>query len=206
MAASVLGRLLAAVAGVYAGAGLALAQRAAVAAEAAAGQGAAAEQPSRLGLLRWLPAVEAAATTPAMQPVREAFLAYAPAAAWRQNPGYSAATMGEAFMDGYGYVEPLGPGRAVDCAELRIGLLVLGPQLLYPDHAHPAEEIYHVVAGSARWWREGEGWAVHGPGAMIHHPPGIRHAMETAGPPLLALYCWGGQVQPHARLTAKDAR
>lgn len=120
---------------------------------------------------------------------------------WLQNPNYSEASLGPGYVDRYGYVELVGPGRPIESADLLVGLLLLGPGMHYPDHAHPAEEIYHVVAGTAEWWREDEGWRRKGPGAVIHHVPMMRHAMRTADEPLLALYCWTGEVKTYATMT-----
>ena len=44
--------------------------------------------------------------------ILQAFLAIEPAADWLQNPNYTPATMGRRFMDGYAYVEFLGPTMA----------------------------------------------------------------------------------------------
>ena len=138
--------------------------------------------------------------------VAHAFAAVEPDADWLQNPNYTAAAIGQRFLDGYGYVEFLGPGHVFDCADLRIGLLLLAPGLTYPEHAHPAEEVYHAIAGTACWWRgDGEtGWREKPAGAMIHHPPNVRHATRTLDDPLLAIYCWGGQIGPHAALSGGD--
>jgi len=133
--------------------------------------------------------------------VADAFAAIEPHCDWLQNPNYSEASLGPGYVDRYGYVELVGPGRPVESADLLVGLLLLGPGMHYPDHAHPAEEIYHVVAGTAEWWREDEGWRRKGPGAVIHHVPMMRHAMRTADEPLLALYCWTGEVKTYATMT-----
>jgi len=113
--------------------------------------------------------------------------------------------MGPGYDDRYGYVELIGPGRPVESTDLLVGLLLLGPEMHYPDHAHPAEEIYHVVAGNAEWWREGEGWRMRPPGSVIHHTPMVRHAMRTSDEPLLALYCWTGNVEVYATMTETRA-
>lgn len=133
--------------------------------------------------------------------IAEAFAVIEPQADWLQNPNYSVASLGPGYVDRYGYVELVGPGRPVESADLLVGLLLLGPDMHYPDHAHPAEEIYHVVSGEADWWREDEGWRRKAPGTLIHHAPMVRHAMRTAGEPLLALYCWTGRVQVYATMT-----
>ncbi len=145
-------------------------------------------------------AVELARKGP-LAAIAEAFAAIEPEADWLQNPNYSVASLGPGYVDRYGYVELVGPGRPVESADLLVGLLLLGPGMDYPDHAHPAEEVYHVIAGQADWWREDEGWRQKAPGAVIHHAPMVRHAMRTAEEPLLALYCWTGRVQVYATMT-----
>lgn len=121
---------------------------------------------------------------------------------WRQNPNYGAANMGTAFMAGYGYVEFAGPKEALFHAPaIRLGLLVLGPGLHYPPHAHPAEEVYHPLTAGGRWRRGGEPWRDVAPGMAIHHPPMIEHETRAGSSTLLALYCWAGDTRTEARLT-----
>lgn len=139
--------------------------------------------------------------TPRTAPIVAQFAALAPEADWQQNPNYNIENSGRRFMENYGYVEFLGPGRRYERPELRVGLLLLGPGIAYADHHHPAEEVYHVLAGRGRWWRQGEDWQERPVGAAIHHAPWVRHAMATEDAPMLALYCWGGDIVPHATLT-----
>jgi quercetin dioxygenase-like cupin family protein len=123
---------------------------------------------------------------------------------WRQNPNYNASNMGAAFMAGYGYVEFAGPHDALfHAADIRVGLLVLGPGLHYPLHAHPAEEIYHPLTGDGLWRRGEEGWRALPAGEAIHHPPMIPHETKAADHTLLALYCWRGDTATEARLTLR---
>ena len=145
-------------------------------------------------------AVELAKQGPLAE-IADAFAAVEPGCDWLQNPNYSEASLGPGYVDRYGYVELVGPGRPIESGDLLVGLLLLGPDMHYPDHAHPAEEIYHVVAGTAEWWREDEGWRRKGPGTLIHHVPMMRHAMRTSAEPLLALYCWTGDVKTYAMMT-----
>jgi quercetin dioxygenase-like cupin family protein len=121
---------------------------------------------------------------------------------WRQNPNYTAANMGAAFMTGYGYVEFAGPKDALFHApSIRVGLLLLAPHLHYPPHAHPAEEIYHPLADSGLWRRGQEDWRKVPAGRAIHHPPMTVHETKAAGTTLLALYCWRGNTVTEAQLT-----
>jgi hypothetical protein len=127
----------------------------------------------------------------------------APLFRWRQNPNYTAETMGAAFMAGYGYVEFAGPKDALFHAlNIRVGLLLLGPRLHYPLHAHPAEEIYHPLTDGGLWRRGQEGWRAVPAGQAIHHLPMIAHETKAADRILLALYCWRGNTVTEAHLTA----
>src|SRR4029450_12427036 len=127
----------------------------------------------------------------------------APLLRWRQNPNYTIANMGAGFMAGYGYVEFAGPKDALFHApDIRVGLLLLGPRLHYPAHAHPAEEIYHPLTGDGLWRRGQEDWRTVPAGRAIHHPPMIVHETKAAESTLLALYCWRGNTATEAQLTA----
>jgi mannose-6-phosphate isomerase-like protein (cupin superfamily) len=155
----------------------------------------------RKPVCRFMPDVLRRAAASPLEGIAEAFAAVEPLSDWVQNPNYTAETMGRPFVDSYGYVELVGPGRPYPCREMLVGLLLLGPKTHYPDHAHAAEEVYHVVAGTAEWWREDGDWVRLPPGSAIHHPPRVRHATRTRDEPLLALYCWRGAIREPARLT-----
>ena len=121
---------------------------------------------------------------------------------WRQKPNYYAANMGPAFMAGYGYVEFVGPKDALFHApDIRVGLLLLGPRLHYPPHAHPAEEIYHPLTEGALWRRGQENWRTVPAGHAIHHPSLLPHETKSGESTLLALYCWHGNTVTEAQLT-----
>jgi len=73
--------------------------------------------------------------------------------------------------------------------EVFVGLVLQGPGCDYPSHVHKSEEVFWVAAGTADW-QKGDDWRVDGPGAVIHHPPGTRHATITRDEPLLMLFAW----------------
>jgi hypothetical protein len=121
---------------------------------------------------------------------------------WRQNPNYSTANMGAAFMAGYGYVELAGPKDALFHArDVRVGLLLLAPHVHYPLHAHPAEEIYHPLTDGGLWRRGREAWQTVPAGRAIHHLPMVAHETKAVDSTLLALYCWRGNTVTEAQLT-----
>ncbi len=146
-----------------------------------------------------LPALERVA--PTARPLASAIRDAAPGFHWRQNPNYSTANMGARFMGGYGYVEFAGPKEALFHAEaIRVGILLLGPGLHYPAHAHPAEEIYHPLTEGGEWRRGSEPWRRVPACAAIHHPPMLTHETRAGTGTLLALYCWCGDTATEARL------
>jgi quercetin dioxygenase-like cupin family protein len=159
---------------------------------------------SRKPVRRHMTAAIAAARGGPLRQLADAFMAIEPISDWLQNPNYTADTIGRAFLESYGYVELVGPGRPVESDAFLIGFLLLGPGTLYPYHGHQAAEVYHVVAGTAEWWREDQEWTTRPPGAAIAHAPGVRHAMRARDEPLLALYCWQGEIATAARLSKSD--
>lgn len=147
----------------------------------------------------------AALLAPALRAVADAPLAAAIEAAaplfrWRQNPNYTAESMGRDFMAGYGYVEFAGPKEALfRAADVRVGLLLLAAGVHYPLHAHPAEEVYHPLIGNGLWRRGEEPWRSVPAGVAIHHPPMTPHETKATDGTLLALYCWRGDTATEAR-------
>ena len=118
---------------------------------------------------------------------------------WRQNPSYA----GAEFLDGYAYCELLGPSGHWVHPRLALGLLLLGPEVTYPEHAHPAEEIYAVIAGRAQWRQADDVWRLRIPGEIVHHASMEPHAMRTTDEPLLAAYLWQDHLHEGARLLAR---
>jgi quercetin dioxygenase-like cupin family protein len=159
---------------------------------------------TRMPACRYLDTAYALATKGPLREIAEALRQAEPAIDWEQNPNYTVAVMGERFVDRYCYTEAVGIGRPFESREFLVGFILLGPELIYPDHWHPAVEVYHVLAGHAEWWREGHDWHVAPPGTMIYHAPHVRHAMRMRDEPLLALYCWGGDIAVRARLTRAE--
>ncbi len=156
--------------------------------------------PLCLPVCRYLDAALVSARNGPLRDIAAGFGAIAGRCTWVQNSNYVAQPPSASFLDRYGYVELVGPGRQISRADVRVGFLMLGPETDYPAHMHPAAEVYHVVSGDADWWHEGGDWHVERSGAAIHHPPHLPHATRTAGAPLLALYCWFGDIETEARL------
>ena len=91
------------------------------------------------------------------------------------------------------FCEFVGPKAAIRSDTMRLGLTLIGPHTHYPAHAHPAVELYYVIAGTARWATD-KADAKHAPGAYILHQSSQPHLMETGDEPLLSLYAWSGAI------------
>jgi mannose-6-phosphate isomerase-like protein (cupin superfamily) len=90
-----------------------------------------------------------------------------------------------------GWAEIIGPAAPFRSESICLGFTLIDPETLYPAHAHPAVELYYVVAGNAQWTAAGV-THTNPPGAFILHPSEVVHSMKTGGEPLLALYTWSG--------------
>ncbi len=115
---------------------------------------------------------------------------------WRQNASYT----DQRFLMGYAYCELLGPTGHLHHDTLSAGLLLLQPDLLYPEHSHPAVESYVVLSGRAQWCQGDAQWRTHAAGTLITHASMEVHAMHSGTEPLLAAYLWQGDLSQGARL------
>lgn len=138
--------------------------------------------------------------------VAEALLVLGPSLTWTQNPNYRRTPPSERFLDNYGYAVIAGP-RGGPPALLQhegcaLGVLLLGPETVYPCHHHPATEVY-VPLTAAEWWREQGPWRSEAAGTAIFHGSNVPHATRTSAQPLLAIYMWRGDLAIHARLISE---
>ncbi|PZM13006.1 dimethylsulfonioproprionate lyase family protein [Rhizobium tubonense] len=109
---------------------------------------------------------------------------------WGQT--YGAGDFGADFLERYGWVELFGTRGHFESGEMAGGFLMLGPEIVYPDHHHVAEEIYIPLTEGSLWSKDGGAFQPRTAGEIIHHPSDIRHAMQTRIEPLVAIYLWRG--------------
>ena len=93
--------------------------------------------------------------------------------AWRSGRKSDYRFAGRAFA-ARGYVTAVADYRLV-------------PEVRYPDHTHPPEELYLVLSDGDFRNAETE-WTKPGIGGLFHNPPGIVHAMRSTDKPLLAVW------------------
>jgi hypothetical protein len=117
--------------------------------------------------------------------LREALALLGARADWTRTAGYAG---DEALFAGYAHATLRG---SVD-DELVLGLVLLGPDVHYRAHHHPAEEWYLPLGGIR--WDHGDGWVDEPAGELVHHAPWQPHAMVTDDRPVLLAYLWSGEV------------
>ena len=158
----------------------------------AAGAGAPAilPEPTRHPLTEHLAAaIEAtAARFPALADALRPLFAELP---WRY--GYGARADLPGLENRMGWTEIVGPAAPFRNASVCLGLTFLAPDTHYPDHRHPAVELYRIVAGHPSWTVESETRRLSAPAEVLHRS-GARHAMASGGQALLAIYSWTGDV------------
>lgn len=95
----------------------------------------------------------------------------------------------------FAFAQVVGPGGALECENVSMGISLQGPDLLYPMHAHMADETYWIIGGDADWKIGVEPWFPVLPGDICVHPGGMRHAMQTNAMPLLTVWAWWTNIE-----------
>jgi hypothetical protein len=95
------------------------------------------------------------------------------------------------------FAELIGPRAPLTAPGCRAGFTLMAPETFYPLHAHPAIELYLVIAGHAQWTTPIAERIVP-PGEFVLHRSNQPHAMRTFEQPLLALYGWRGDIDTPA--------
>lgn len=148
--------------------------------------------PTSFPVIDHLPAaLEAAAQAPAKVARHAAALgALAPQLIWRRRPNVED---DPSFTAGHANSTIVGPGGIEDRSDVWVGISLLAPGVVYPDHRHPPEEIY-LVMSEGDWRQNDDQWHTPGQGGIVYNPPGIVHAMRAGRrTPLIATWClWSG--------------
>lgn len=106
--------------------------------------------------------------------------------AWWQRQ--DASQTGEPFASGHANATLIGSGGLEQNDRVWIGISLMAPNIDYPEHHHPPEEVY-LVQSPGQWQQRGGQWHEPGPGGLVHNSPGILHAMRSGDTPLLATWC-----------------
>lgn len=104
---------------------------------------------------------------------------------WARRKGASPENI--QFYEGHANTMLIGPGGLEQRDDVMVGMSLMAPNVLYPDHNHPPEEVYLALT-DGEWWNAEMAWTRPGPGGLIYNPPGILHAMRSGPKPFLALW------------------
>ena len=138
-------------------------------------------QPVRLPVCDWI--VPALATQDG--PLARSFARIEGQLSWGRRKTADPANL--AFWDGHANAVILGPGGLEERNDLWVGVTVMAPGVLYPDHDHAPAEVY-LPLSAGEWWNAEMPWTDPGHGGFIYNPPGILHAMRAGPTPFLALW------------------
>ncbi|MFM9847933.1 MAG: dimethylsulfonioproprionate lyase family protein [Hyphomicrobiaceae bacterium] len=147
------------------------------------------EPPPAWAHLHW--ALDSAAASPApAAALADALAIIEPQLCWERRPG-AERVLGN-FADGHANAIIVGDGGLEPRGDVRIGVSLLAPQVTYPDHRHPPEELYAVLSPGF-WRQDARPWHEPGPGGVVYNRPNVVHAMRSTDSPLLAIWClWTG--------------
>lgn len=109
---------------------------------------------------------------------------------WRYS--YARRVDAPSIENNIAFAEIVGPEAPFPSASVCLGLTLIGAETFYPAHAHPAIEVYYVLAGTATWTADGVSGRK-SPGSFLLHPSQVVHAIQTHREPLLAVYSWSGE-------------
>lgn len=109
---------------------------------------------------------------------------------------YAADPWSETFLPEFANGEGIGPDGALASDRMILGLFVLGPDTLYPAHAHPAEEFYLTLSGTPSFQIGAtKPFVPKPPGAVAWHGSNVSHAIRTGPEPFLAVFGWRGAIK-----------
>lgn len=119
-----------------------------------------------------------------------ALAALAPRLAWWRRPNTD--DPNGTFFHGHANATVIGKGGLEERDDVWVGISLMAPDVDYPEHHHPPEEVY-LVLSPGHWQQDGGDWHEPGVGGVVHNVPNIRHAMRSGSRPLLATWClWRG--------------
>lgn len=122
---------------------------------------------------------------------------------WLQSSASMGEILGSEFIGNHGWTQIIGPHGFFAGNDFRLGLFLLGPRLDYPDHFHPAPELYWPLTGPASWSKGSGAFCTQQAGTIIWHPSMIMHATRTSDIPLLAVYSWTRDTSVSTKLATQ---
>ena len=105
---------------------------------------------------------------------------------WYRRP--EAKNFSESFFNGHANAVIVGDGGSEVRNDVRIGVSLVAPNIDYPRHRHPPEELY-IVLTPGKWMQNDNKLTLKNPGDLIHNSANCWHAMRSIETHLLAIWC-----------------
>lgn len=134
--------------------------------------------------------------------LRDGFVAAGPDALWRET--YAGTDIGPHFMENFACYCVIGGGGPWSSHRISGYVVYMPPNLWYPWHHHPAEELYLVIEGEAEFLRYGHAPEVLGVGGTSYHASNQPHAMQTYDSPVMAYVTWRNGFETPPVLTPPE--
>ncbi|NBD33375.1 MAG: hypothetical protein GVY17_10505 [Cyanobacteria bacterium] len=143
--------------------------------------------------LRYLAQSLALAQIQLDRPIIELTRSAAGWAAWSEF--YESCAWSSPFIECFANGDIIGPKAPWYSEQLIVGLFVFGPDIFYPQHAHPAPEIYYVLSGNPKFQvGADQPFISQPPGSIVLHRSNISHAIKTDNLPVCGVYAWRGDL------------
>lgn len=122
---------------------------------------------------------------------------------WVTYTAYPRAEVGAAFADGHTFASLIGEGAFHHADDFDLGLFLIAPNVLYPDHQHAAPELYAPLTGPHAWrFLPDEQWKSIEADVPVWNEPWAPHATHTGDTPFLCIFCWTRDVHLPAKIIA----
>ncbi len=125
---------------------------------------------------------------------------------WITYGEYPPDEIGADFLTGHAYAELVGPAAAIFAEDYDLGLFLIGPDILYRDHHHPAPELYAPLTGP-HGWRFGpdDPLSIKPAHHPVWNPPNTPHMTKVGPVPYLCIFGWTKDVRlPASVIPATD--
>ena len=111
---------------------------------------------------------------------------------WQET--YKGTKIGEDFLNMFGCYEIIGIDAPFASNKMRSFVVYQPPNVYYPWHQHPAEEIYIMLAGDCLWKRGADIYRSLTANERSHHPSYLPHANKTQSNAFMSVYVWIGDL------------
>ena len=130
-----------------------------------------------------------------MRSLADATAAADPYLRWITYDAYPKDEIGVPMLHNHAFAELIGSEEApLQADDFAMGVFLIGPNILYRDHCHPAPELYLPYNGPSSWRFDRGQWAQRRGGQPVWNQANAIHATFVGANPLLMVYAWTQDV------------